>query len=49
MIAAVLSNLRNTVIAGFALAFLGFLLYLTRAEFGNAVFRTFFVRWMHIL
>src|ERR1700748_2206818 len=49
MIAAVLSNLRNTVIAGFVLAFLVFLLYLTRAEFVNAVFWPFFVRWMHIL
>ena len=49
MIAAVLSNLRNTVIAGFVLAFIVFLLYLTRAEFVNAVFWPFFVRWMHIV
>ena len=49
MIATFLSNLRNTVVAGFVLAFVVFLLYLTRAEFVNAVFWPFFVRWMHIV
>jgi uncharacterized membrane protein len=49
MVATILSSLRNTVIAGFVLAFVVFLLYLTRAEFVNAVFWPFFVRWMHIV
>src|SRR6185369_10985226 len=48
MIATILGNLRNTVIAGFVLAFLIFLLYLTQAEFNNFVFWPFLVRWFHI-
>ena len=48
MIATILGNLRNTVIAGFVIAFLIFLLYLTQAEFNNFVFWPFLVRWFHI-
>ena len=48
MIATVLGNLRNTVIAGFVLAFLIFLLYLTQAEFNTFVFWPFLARWAHI-
>jgi len=49
MIASILSNLRNTVIAGFVLAFVVFLIYLTQTEFNNYVFWPFLVRWFHIL
>jgi uncharacterized membrane protein len=49
MIPAILLSLRNTVIAGFVLAFLVFLLYLFQTEFNNYVFWPFFVRWLHIL
>ena len=49
MIPAILLSLRNTVIAGFVLAFLVFLLYLFETEFNNYVFWPFFVRWLHIL
>jgi uncharacterized membrane protein len=49
MIPAILLSLRNTVIAGFVLAFLVFLLYLAETEFNNYVFWPFFVRWLHIL
>ena len=48
MIATILGNLRNTVIAGFVIAFLIFLLYLTQAEFNNFVFWPFLIRWFHI-
>ena len=49
MIASILSNLRNTVIAGFVLAFIVFLIYLTQTEFNNYVFWPFLVRWFHII
>jgi len=49
MIASILSNLRNTVIAGFVLAFVVFLIYLTQTEFNNYVFWPFLVRWFHII
>lgn len=47
--AAFFANLRNTVIAGFALAGLVFLLYLSQAQFNNAVFWPFLMRWLHII
>jgi uncharacterized membrane protein len=47
--AAFFGNLRNTVVAGFILAALVFLYYLSQAMFVNAVFWPFFVRWMHIV
>jgi uncharacterized membrane protein len=46
--AAFFSNLRNTVIAGFALAFVIFLIYLAMAEFNPFVFWPFLLRWLHI-
>ena len=46
--AAFFSNLRNTVIAGFALSFVVFLIYALN-EFSNPVFWPFFVRWFHIM
>jgi uncharacterized membrane protein len=47
--AAFFANLRNTVIAGFALAGLVFLLYLSQSQFNNAVFWPFLLRWLHII
>jgi uncharacterized membrane protein len=47
--AAFFANLRNTVIAGFALAGAVFLLYLAQAQFVNAVFWPFLLRWLHII
>ena len=49
MIATILLNLRNTVIAGFVLAFIVFLIYLTQTEYNNFVFWPFLVRWFHIV
>ena len=49
MIATILTNLRNTVIAGFVLAFIVFLIYLTQTEYNNFVFWPFLVRWFHIV
>ena len=46
--AAFFSNLRNTVIAGFGLAFVVFLIYLGMAEFNRFVFWPFVLRWLHI-
>ena len=46
--AAFFSNLRNTVIAGFGLAFVVFLIYLGMAEFNRFVFWPFLLRWLHI-
>nr|UXE45473.1 hypothetical protein Hi04_10k_c4983_00018 [uncultured bacterium] len=47
--AAILTNLRNTVIAGFVLAFIAFLIYVSMAEFNNYVFWPFLARWLHIM
>ena len=46
--AAFFSNLRNTVIAGFGLAFVVFLIYLAQTEFNGFIFWPFLVRWLHI-
>jgi uncharacterized membrane protein len=46
---AILGNLRNTVIAGFVLAGLVFLIYIAMGQFNAYVFWPFFVRWMHIV
>jgi len=46
--AAFFSNLRNTVLAGFGLAFVVFLIYLAQAQFNGAIFWPFVVRWLHI-
>jgi uncharacterized membrane protein len=45
---AFFANLRNTVVAGFVLALLVFLIY-GLTEYSNAVFWPFFVRWFHIM
>lgn len=45
---AILTNLRNAVIAGFVLAGVVFLIYLSKTEFNSYVFWPFFVRWLHI-
>ena len=45
----ILTNLRNAVIAGFVLAAVVFLIYLTQAQFVSAVFWPFLVRWLHIM
>jgi len=47
--AAILSNLRNTVIAGFVLAFLSFLLYAMGQGFSGNAFWAFLFRWLHVL
>ncbi len=46
--AAFFSNLRNTVLAGFGLAFVVFLIYVAQTEFNGFVFWPFLVRWLHI-
>jgi len=46
--AAFFANLRNTVLAGFGLAFVVFLIYLSMTEFNGSVFWPFLVRWLHI-
>jgi uncharacterized membrane protein len=46
--AAFFSNLRNTVLAGFGLAFVVFLIYLAQAQFNGFIFWPFLVRWLHI-
>src|SRR5580700_10904370 len=45
----ILTNLRNAVIAGFVLAAVVFLIYLTQATFNGAVFWPFLIRWLHVL
>jgi len=47
--AALLSNLRNTVIAGFVLALVVFLIYLQVQGYDPVTFWPFFVRWLHVL
>ncbi len=46
---ALLSNLRNTVIAGFVLAAGVFVLYVVNSGFDGNFFWPFFVRWLHIV
>jgi len=46
--AAILTNLTRTVIAGFVLAFVLFIIYATQ-EFDNATFWRFLFRWLHVL
>ncbi len=47
--AALLSNLRNTVIAGFVLAAIVFLIYLDVQGYDATLFWPFFVRWLHVI
>jgi uncharacterized membrane protein len=46
--AAILTNLRNTLIVGFALAAIVFLIYLSTTEFNGYTFWPFFLRYLHI-
>jgi uncharacterized membrane protein len=46
--AAFFSNLRNTVLAGFGLAFIVFLIYIAYGVFNNNLFWPFLLRWLHI-
>ena len=47
--AAILSSLRNTVIAGFVLAFLLELMYLNSGGTFDTTFLAFLFRWLHVL
>jgi len=47
--AAILTNLRYTVIAGFALAVILFILYFGVQDYSGADFGPFFFRWLHVL
>ncbi len=47
--AAILTSLRNTVIAGTVLAFVLFLLYIQLQGYGGHAFWAFFFRWLHVL
>ena len=47
--AALLSNLRNTVIAGFVLALVVFLIYVKIQGFDATLFWPFVVRWLHVI
>jgi uncharacterized membrane protein len=47
--AAILSSLRNTVIAGIILAFIMILIYAGSGEFDAAAFGAFFTRWLHVV
>ena len=47
--AGILSSLRNTVIAGFVLAFLLELMYLNSGGTFDATFWAFLFRWLHVL
>ena len=46
---ALLSNLRNTVIAGFVLAAIVFLIYLYVQGYDATLFWPFLVRWLHVI
>ena len=46
---AIFGNLRNTVIVGFVLAGLVFLVYLEIQGWGGYTFWAFFVRWLHVI
>jgi len=46
---AILSNLRNTVIAGFVLAVVLFLLYWGVQGYSSSDYSRFFFRWLHVL
>ena len=47
--AGILTSLRNTVVAGFVLAVVLFLLYLVMQGGLGHVFWAFFFRWLHVL
>ena len=45
----ILTNLRNAVIAGFVLAGVVVLIYLSQTDFNGFVFWPFVVRWLHVI
>lgn len=47
--AGILTSLRNTVIAGFVLAIILLLIYLSTQGYSGWVFGLFFFRWLHVL
>ena len=47
--AGILTSLRNTVIAGFALAIILLLLYLGTQGYSGYAFGSFFFRWLHVI
>jgi uncharacterized membrane protein len=47
--AGILTSLRNTVIAGFVLAIVLFLIYYGTQGYSGYAFGTFFFRWLHVL
>ena len=47
--AAILTNLRNTVIAGFVLSVILFILYYAVQGYSGVLFGAFFFRWLHDL
>lgn len=47
--AALLSNLRNTIIAGFVLALIVFLIYAEAQGYDPIAFWPFSVRWLHVI
>ncbi|WP_428408830.1 urate hydroxylase PuuD [Hyphococcus sp.] len=47
--AAILSNLRNTVIAGFVLALLLVIIYMSMGGTFGPAYWSFFFRWLHVL
>ena len=47
--AAILTNLRNTVIAGFVLALILFILYYAMQGYSHPEFASFLFRWLHVL
>lgn len=46
---AILTNLRNTVIAGFVLSVILFFMYYAMQGYGPTDFGVFFFRWLHVL
>jgi uncharacterized membrane protein len=48
-VAAFFSNLRNTVIAGFVLAVILFLIYLQLQGYDTNLFWRFLLRWLHVI
>ena len=47
--AAILSNLRNTVITGFIVAALLFIMYYSHGDYNGYDFGKFFFRWLHVV
>ena len=45
----ILTSLRNTVIAGFVLAVVLFIIYYTTQGYSSSLFGVFFFRWLHVL